>query len=145
MATSNAIQSFVEPLAKLSPDLRIRAVVVDDYPEIVSAVQFFLQRSGVENVGSASNGRLGVELVHSTHPDLVIMDVNMPEMNGLLASAEIRSLLPDTKIIVMSADEDPDLASAALESGADDFLSKMKLSLLSHHVARLFPERIRVE
>jgi DNA-binding NarL/FixJ family response regulator len=81
-----------------------------------------------------------VELVDALRPDLVVMDVNMPVMNGFLATMEIKNLLPDARIIVVSADDDPEVASTALESGADDFIPKANIEMLKFHVARLFPE-----
>ena len=124
---------------------RVRAVVVDDSPEMACLIQSCLEyTSRVENIGTANNGRQGVEIVDSLRPDLVVMDVNMPVMNGFLATAEIKNLLPDTRVLVVSADDDPEVASTALESGADDFIPKTNLQMLSYHVARLFPERFRL-
>lgn len=121
---------------------RVRAVVVDDNPEMARLIQRCLECTGrVENIGTANNGRLGVELVDALRPDLVVMDVNMPVMNGFLATTEIKNLLPDTRIVVVSADDDPEVASTALECGADDFIPKTNIEMLRFQIARLFPEQ----
>jgi len=141
MATTiNTIQSLPGQWQPALP--RLRAVVVDDTPEIACAIQLFLEHTGrVENVGMASNGQLAIELVDVLRPDLVVMDVNMPVMNGLLATGEIKRFHPETKVLVVSADSDPELLSSALDCGADDFMPKSNLHMLSYHIARIFPHR----
>jgi DNA-binding NarL/FixJ family response regulator len=116
-------------------------LVVDDLPEMAHLLQLFLERTGrVENVGIANNGRLAVELVDALRPDLVIMDVNMPVMNGFLATVAIKSLLPGTKILIASASDDAETGLAAIECGADGFMSKSSLQMVGYHLAHLFPE-----
>jgi DNA-binding NarL/FixJ family response regulator len=119
----------------------IRVVVVDDSPDVADVIQLFLRYTGrVENVGKADNGRMAVELVDSLRPALVVMDVNMPVMNGLLATAAIKSLLPETKVLIVSADDDPEMALAAFDCGADGFMPKSNLQMVGYHITRLFPQ-----
>lgn len=140
-AITSAVQSAGH-LEQCGADLPlIRVVVVDDTPEMADAIQLFLRHTGrVENVGIADNGRMAVELADSLRPALVVMDVNMPVMNGLLATAAIKSLLPETKVLIVSADDNPEMVLAAFECGADDFMPKSNLQMVGYHIASLFPQ-----
>jgi DNA-binding NarL/FixJ family response regulator len=74
--------------------------------------------------GEASNGEEAVERVLELKPDLVILDVTMPVMNGLQAARKIRSLAPRVKILILSMHDSPQLATEALRLGADAYLIK---------------------
>ncbi len=119
---------------------RIRVVVIEDSPDILDTVCEFLRQTGrVEILGTANNGHLGVELALSLKPDLVVTDVNMPVMNGFTATEQIKEQLPDTSVLIMSADDDPELGLAAMECGADGFMPKASLRRCRFHLARMFP------
>lgn len=139
-ATTSSVPPQAHPEPCIAEPPLIRVVVVDDSPEVADVIQLFLNYTGrVKNVGRADNGRMAVELVDSLRPDLVIMDVNMPVMNGFLATAEIKTLLPETKILIVSADDRPETGLAALECGADGFMPKSNLHTLASQIALLFP------
>ncbi len=74
--------------------------------------------------GEAANGQEAVELVVKLHPDLVLLDITMPRMNGLTAAAKIRQPAPATKILIVSMHDSPVAAREALKAGADAFLPK---------------------
>jgi DNA-binding NarL/FixJ family response regulator len=101
-----------------SPEIshkRIRAVVADDMPEAQKVTIEALERDGlVEVVGRADNGVMAVELVEALVPDLVVLDINMPRLTGLEAAKLIKESLPLTKVLVISADDDPEIALCAL-------------------------------
>jgi DNA-binding NarL/FixJ family response regulator len=77
-----------------------------------------------EIVGTVSDGRSLIELVEKTRPELVVLDISMPELNGIDAAAQILKTLPGTKLIFLTVSEDPDLAAEALRMGASGFLLK---------------------
>jgi len=77
-----------------------------------------------EIVGTASNGRALVDLVPKTNPDVVILDISMPRLNGIEAAAQLRRKLPKVKIVFLTVNEDPDVAAEAIRSGASAFLLK---------------------
>lgn len=85
-------------------DEPIRVVLADDQPEVRRALMTYLIRDGrFEVVGEAEDGEEAVTLIVSLRPDVVIMDLAMPNVNGLQATREIAEKSPDTKIIVLSA------------------------------------------
>lgn len=85
-------------------DTPIRVVLADDQPEVRRALTTYLTRDGrFEIVGQADDGREAIALVESKRPDAVIMDLAMPNVDGLQATKEITERSPDTKIIVLSA------------------------------------------
>jgi two-component system chemotaxis response regulator CheB len=104
---------------------RPRAVVADDSHFMRSVISDILEDGGIDVVGEARNGRDAVETVAEHHPDVVTMDVEMPEMNGIEAVDHIMSENP-TPVLMLSAhtDENADVTFEALDSGAVDFFTK---------------------
>ena len=104
---------------------RPRAVVADDSHFMRSVISDILEEGGVDVVGQARNGREAVETVAELDPDVVTMDVEMPEMNGIEAVERIMARHP-TPILMLSAhtDEKADVTFQALEKGAVDFFTK---------------------
>ena len=78
--------------------------------------------------GEAENGRQAIEKTRELSPDLVILDLTMPEMNGLEAARQIRKLAPATKIVIFSMHESPQVRKEARDAGADAFVSKSALA-----------------
>jgi NarL family two-component system response regulator LiaR len=103
---------------------RIRAIVVDDDPAVRQIVHDSLQESGVVIIAQASDGRQGVELVWHYRPDVVVLDVFMPGLDGVTAMQRIHERLPDTCCIMLSVSDDPELGVLALRAGAAGFLTK---------------------
>jgi YesN/AraC family two-component response regulator len=75
-------------------------------------------------VAIAANGKQAVELAREHHPDIVVMDVNMPEVNGLAAFKEISQIYPETGCIIISAQKDSATLSTAMALGAQEYLTK---------------------
>lgn len=102
-----------------------RAVVADDSHFMQSVISDILEDGGIEVVGQARNGREAVEKVAALEPDVVTMDVEMPEMNGIEAVEEIMAANP-TPVLMLSAhtDENADVTFEALDKGAVDFFTK---------------------
>ena len=109
----------------MAVDSSPRAVVADDSHFMRSVISDILEDDGIEVVSAAKNGREAVEAVTETDPDVVTMDVEMPEMTGIEATERIMSVKP-TPILMLSAhtDENADVTFQALEKGAVDFFRK---------------------
>ena len=101
----------------------IRILVVDDQPRARKSLKALLSTwSRVGEVHEAGNGREAVELVRELRPDAVLMDVRMPEMDGLKATVQIKALWPQVKVIVLSMYLE--YQDEALALGADAFVGK---------------------
>ncbi len=102
-----------------------RVVVVDDVPEIRVLLSEVLSLSGrFQVVGEAADGLEAIDQVQQHQPDLVILDLSMPRMDGLEALPKILERSPRSKVVVLSAFEEKRLGRAALESGAACYLEK---------------------
>jgi NarL family two-component system response regulator LiaR len=107
-------------------DQRLRAVIADDDPFARRVIKSALTESGVLVIAEARNGREAVELVLYYRPDVVVLDIVMPELDGILATRQIVKAIPDQLVIALTgaADEDDELGLLALRAGAAGFLSK---------------------
>ena len=75
-------------------------------------------------IGEAADGFKAIELARASHPDVIIMDINMPNMNGIEATRIIKREYPDTFIIALSVNDDPHIINSMLEAGATTYLTK---------------------
>ena len=102
----------------------IQVLLADDHQIVRQSLRLLLEREGMKVVGEASNGRDAVQMAESTHPDVAVLDVSMPTLNGLDAAKEIQKVSPRTKTIFLTVhDEDPYLLDA-LRSGAKGYVVK---------------------
>lgn len=103
-------------------------LVVDDSAVTLQTITNFLQRQElVEVVGTAADGLQAVEQARLLKPDLILMDVQMPEMNGLEATSIIMREAPSIHIVMVTVNDTPELRQAAKESGACQFIPKPQL------------------
>jgi DNA-binding NarL/FixJ family response regulator len=103
----------------------IRVLVVDDHPVLRGGLAELLgQADGVELAGLAADGTAGVELALDERPDVVLMDLEMPGVDGIEATRRIRSSLPETQVVVLTSFSDRDRILAALDAGAAGYLLK---------------------
>jgi len=103
-----------------------RAVIADDDPFARRVIKDVLQRAGVIVIAEARDGRQAIELTLHYRPDVVVMDVVMPELDGIMATRQIRQQLPEQLIVVLTGagSDDHELGLQALRAGASGFLSK---------------------
>ena len=103
----------------------IRLAVVDDHPAVrLSYADFLGEQDGIEVVAEGEHGLDAVELCREQRPDVVVMDVRMPVMDGIEATRAIKQLAPATRVILVSAYEQDELVESGLRAGADLFLLK---------------------
>ncbi len=104
---------------------KIRVLIVDDVHEARDNVAKLLRfEPDIEIVGLAENGQEGVDIALQTEPDIVLMDINMPRMDGIQATSRIVSRLPNTAVIIMSVQNEADYLRRAMLAGAREYLSK---------------------
>jgi DNA-binding NarL/FixJ family response regulator len=103
----------------------IRIVLADDHAVMRSGLRALLQQQdGLQVVGEASDGREAVAQVESLHPDVVVMDLTMPNLNGVEASRQITSKFPDIAVVILSMHSDEGYVLRALKAGARGYLLK---------------------
>ncbi|HEY8350571.1 MAG TPA: response regulator transcription factor [Clostridia bacterium] len=106
-------------------DEKIRIVVADDHNVVRSGLSaFLLAFDDFELVGEAADGREAVELCETLHPDVVLMDLVMPVMDGAQATKEIRERFEDIQVIVLTSFKEDELVEGALQAGAIGYLLK---------------------
>jgi DNA-binding NarL/FixJ family response regulator len=103
----------------------IRVVMIDDHRLMREALCEMLMRTpGVTVVGQADNGRTGAELVAELAPQVVVMDISMPDLNGIDATRRILAENPDVKVVALSMHDDPRMVAAMLKAGARGYVLK---------------------
>jgi DNA-binding NarL/FixJ family response regulator len=103
----------------------ISVYLVDDVPELRELIKYGMADDpGFEVVGEAGDGRSALEGIAATHPAAVLLDLSMPDMNGLEAILEIRKSDPDVAIIVLSGFTADRMRTPVIERGADDYVEK---------------------
>ena len=102
----------------------LKLLIVDDHEVVRSGLASLLADSEIEVVGEAADGRQAIELCRLHRPDVVLMDIRMPEVDGLAALESIHSEMPDTRVIVLSTYENPTYIARAVALGARDYLLK---------------------
>jgi Response regulator containing CheY-like receiver domain and AraC-type DNA-binding domain len=101
-----------------------KVLIVDDAAFMRMMIKDILSKNGYEVVGEAENGARAIEKFKDLNPDLIIMDITMPEMDGILAVKEIKKGTPDAKIIMCSAMGQQAMVIEAIQAGAKDFIVK---------------------
>jgi NarL family two-component system response regulator LiaR len=108
---------------------KIRVLVTDDHAIVRDGICALLALTGdIEAVGEAINGREALEMVRKVAPDVVLMDIAMPLMDGLEATRRIHKEFPQTKVIVLTQYEDREYVLPVIEAGASGFVSKTAAS-----------------
>jgi DNA-binding NarL/FixJ family response regulator len=99
-------------------------LIVDDHPAARKTIHSLLVWHAMDVCGEAENGQQAIEKVKQLKPDLVLLDINMPVMNGIRAAYEIRQIAPSTKIIFFTIQDSADAISAAHILGVDALVPK---------------------
>ena len=104
---------------------KTRVLVVDDIAETRENIRKLLQfEADIEVIGAARTGKEAVQLTDELKPDVVLMDINMPDMDGITATEMIRQRNPVSQIVILSVQSDPSYMRRAMLAGARDFLTK---------------------
>jgi DNA-binding NarL/FixJ family response regulator len=101
-----------------------RILIVDDHPLTRDALAGLLSQNGFDVVGQAGSGEEAIAQAAELHPDLVLLDLSMPEMDGLTALPLVRAAAPEAEIVVLTASEDEQNLLGAIRSGAAGYLLK---------------------
>jgi two-component system, NarL family, response regulator LiaR len=105
--------------------LPARIIIAEDHPLFRSALRLLLERSeGLEVLAEATDGHQALELARTLKPDLVLMDVMMPKMDGLEATHAIKREVPKTVVLMLSAHEEPHYLAGAIKAGAAGYVLK---------------------
>ncbi|MEA2570407.1 MAG: hypothetical protein QOI24_2408 [Acidobacteriota bacterium] len=102
----------------------MRILIADDHALFRDGLRSLLQSQGHEVVGEAPNGKLAVELALKLRPDLVLMDISMPELDGVSATRELTAQQPGIKVIMLTASEQNETLFDAIKAGAQGYLMK---------------------
>jgi DNA-binding NarL/FixJ family response regulator len=103
----------------------VRVLVVDDFEPWLNFVKVALyEQRGMQIVGTAPDGLEAVEKARALQPDLILMDVSLPALNGIEATRQINRLVPDAKIIFLSLENEPDTVKTALAAGGRGYVAK---------------------
>ena len=103
---------------------RLSVAIVDDNDMMRAILRGMLRGEAFDVVGEARNGTLAVDLAERLKPDIICMDVMMPEKNGLEAMAEIKAARPETQIVMITSNADPETVQDAIQNGAAGFIIK---------------------
>ncbi len=103
----------------------MRVLIVDDHPMMVDGLRYLLEAHGFEVVGTAGDGQAAVNQALALEPDLVLMDISMPVMNGLAATRLIKARRPEMKIVMLTTSAENDDLFEAIKSGANGYLLKV--------------------
>jgi DNA-binding NarL/FixJ family response regulator len=105
--------------------MNISVIIIDDFPLVRDGVQEWLERDpAIRVVGTAGNGREGLELAHEVKPDVAIVDLHMPELGGMMVLERLRNELPSVRTLVMTASEKGETLLDAVAAGAAGYLTK---------------------
>ncbi len=110
---------------EITPKRKMRVLIADDIQETRRNTRLMLATiDDVEVVAIASNGLQAVQMAKENHPDIVLLDINMPEMDGLTAYQEIAKIYPETGCIIISAEKDTTTLRTAISIGVQEYLIK---------------------
>jgi DNA-binding NarL/FixJ family response regulator len=106
---------------------RPRVLLADDHTMLLEAFRRLLEPK-CEIVGTAGDGRTLLELAVDTKPDVIVLDIAMPRLNGMDACAQLRRRMPSVRLVFLTVNEDPDIAAEAIRLGASGYLLKNSAS-----------------
>ena len=110
---------------------RIRVLLADDHEEVLARVRVILGEE-FDIVNAVNNGRDAIEETERLDPDVLVIDISMPILNGLQAASKLRETNLRTKIVFLTVHEDPDFVAAALAAGASAYVTKEDVTTVVH-------------
>lgn len=124
---------------------KIRVLLADDNQSVREELPKLLEIDGdIEVIGAADNGREAVEMADLSSPDVVVMDVKMPELDGITATKMIREDHPGIRVIVLSIYDKMEYMNASLEAGASNYMVKsIEIDSLANEIRRVFRDEKR--
>ena len=136
----------------MGAESRIRILIADDHRSFAEALRTVIDlERGLTVTEVVTDGSEAVSVVERDHPDVVLLDIEMPGVDGIAATRAIKERSPDTHVVILSAHEDEGLVARAVEAGASGFLSKLRpvsdvagaVRAVSKGEALLQPEEVR--
>lgn len=104
---------------------KIGIVIADDHPLVLEGVRSSLETfEHIEILGTASIGRDLLELASRLQPDIAVLDINMPDLNGLEVTSELKTVMPEVKVLILSMHDDDEYVATAIEGGARGYVLK---------------------
>jgi DNA-binding NarL/FixJ family response regulator len=104
--------------------MAMRVLLAEDHKIVRQGTRLYLESVGIEIVGEATNGHEAIQLVRQIQPDVVVMDIHMPDLTGIEATRRIRHENEDVRVLVLTAYDNPTYVQALLNAGADGFVLK---------------------
>ncbi len=118
----------------------MKVLLADDHPLFLDGLRNLLTAHGIEVLGTARNGREALEAARTLHPEVILMDVHMPQLDGLAALRLIKAELPEIRIVMLTMVVEDEVLFEAIRSGASGYLLKTQdtdeFFMLLQHVAR---------
>jgi len=103
--------------------MKIRILLVDDHTILRAGLKMMLNaQTDMEVIGEAHDGRQAIQESQRLHPDIVLMDITMPDMNGIESTRQIKKVLPDVKILILTMHENDEYVFQALRAGASGYI-----------------------
>lgn len=109
----------------MTDDARIRVLIVDDHPMVADGIRAILETyDDIHVVGTLANGQEVIDQVDTLTPDVILLDLNMPQVNGLSATEILLESHPDIRILILSMHDSPEYITTALSHGAKGYILK---------------------
>jgi len=121
----------------------LRTLVVDDHEDLRKLLRSMLQqKTECVIVGEATDGLQAVEQAKQLQPDLILLDLSLPQLNGMEAGRRIRKLSPNSKIIFLSQDDSPEIVQGALSMGAAGYILKSDATEIPLAIAAILQDEV---
>ncbi len=109
----------------MNTQTQIRVMLVDDHPLVTEGIRACLETwDTIQIVGTAATGQTAIDSAKELRPDVILMDINLPDMTGLVATRQIKADVPNTRIMILSMHDNHEYVVSALEEGASGYILK---------------------